>query len=217
MTEGQIRKACAARYAPNKNFQGFAIGKLLLDPAYPETARRLKDSPLPLLDIGCGTGLLALYLKFHGHNGAGKALDTDSVKIDAARTGLAKDLPAMEFLCGSAESLPEFSGDVVMLDVLHYFDLEGQTRLLNEVADRIAPGGRAIVRIGVRDGSWRYRITVMEEWFIHATKWIPVKGSYFPSIDEVCEPFRKRGFEARVDPMWGLTPFNSYLFEFRRP
>ncbi len=161
----------------------------MLDPAYPETARRLKDSPLPLLDIGCGTGLLALYLKFHGHNGAGKGAGYGCGENRRRARGLAKDLPAMEFLCGSAEDLPEFSGDVVMLDVLHYFDLEGQTRLLNEIADRIAPGGRAIVRIGVRDESWRYRVTVIEEWFIRATKWIPVKGSYFPSIDEVCGPF----------------------------
>jgi hypothetical protein len=38
---------------------------------------------------------------------------------------------------------------------------------------------------------------------------------HYPSIDEVTAPFRARGLSVEVRPLWGRTPFNSYLFVVR--
>ena len=56
------RHAAARRYRAWPNLYYYAHGKIALDPAYPASARLLADSSHPLLDLGCGMGLLAAYL-----------------------------------------------------------------------------------------------------------------------------------------------------------
>lgn len=216
-TEREIRKITANRYERWKPLRGYAIGKLALDPAYPEVAARLRSSPHPLMDVGCGMGLLAAYLKEHGHNGAGIGIDADGKKIGIAEEALRDVTPRMDFRVGDARELPDFSGDVVMLDVLHYFDAAGQREVLQAIANRLAPGAAALIRIGLRQRNWRYAVTWLEEWFIRLNGWIPVRGTNFPTREDVIAPFDELGFICKCEPMWGLTPFNSHLFEFRRP
>jgi hypothetical protein len=101
--------------------------------------------------------------------------------------------------------------------VLHYLDDEGQRQALERVATAVAPGGVALIRTTLREGGWRFAMTRLEESLIHFCRWIPFDGSNFPTREKVCAPFREAGFAEDVRPMWGWTPFNSYLFTFRRP
>jgi Methylase of polypeptide chain release factors len=78
-------RATAERYRPWPNLYYYARGKLALDPAYPAVARELASSPRPLLDIGCGMGLLAAWLRAHGHRAPIVGMDVDDRKIRIAR------------------------------------------------------------------------------------------------------------------------------------
>jgi hypothetical protein len=62
----------------------------------------------------------------------------------------------------------------------------------------------------------RFALTRLEEWFVKFSRWIPVSGSNFPTRAEVSAPFRRAGFQEEIRPLWGLTPFNSYFFSYRR-
>jgi 2-polyprenyl-3-methyl-5-hydroxy-6-metoxy-1,4-benzoquinol methylase len=208
-----LREA-AARYRRWPNLYYYAIGKIALDPAYPAVARTLRDSTRPLLDLGCGMGLLAAYLRANGHRAPILGLDVDEQKIEVARQALASDQES--FRAGDAMNFPEHSGDIVMLDVLHYFSDEDQQRLLQRIAASIAPQGVALIRLALNESNWRFAATKVEEWFVHFSRWIPMQGWNFPTREEVLIPFRRGGLECDVRPMWGLTPFNSYLFTFRR-
>ncbi len=108
------------------------------------------------------------------------------------------------------------NNSVVMLDVLHYLTPAERTQFLTRVAEAIPAGGVAIVRDAVRDGSWRYRATFVQEVFSRAIGWLRVPRLSFPAAEEVVAPFRDRGFGIDIRPMWGRTPFNNYLFVFRR-
>ena len=193
----------------------YAEGKTALDPAYPAVVAALKDSPLPLLDLGCGMGLLAAYLRAHGYEAPILGVDADEKKIGIARQALADT--KVRFRAGDAREFPEQSGHVVMLDVLHYFDDAAQGALLRRIAASVAPGGLALVRVTLQEPTWRFALTRAEEWLIHQVRWIPWMGSNFPTRDEVIAPFREAGFAVDVRPMWGRTPFNGYFFSFRRP
>jgi hypothetical protein len=74
-----------------------------------------------------------------------------------------------------------------------------------------------MIRVTLNDKSWRFAATRLEEWFVHASGWIPTSGWNFPTRDEVFRAFAAAGLSGEVRPMWGITPFNSYLFTFRRP
>ena len=201
-----------ARYRPWPDLHYYARGKLALDPAYPAVAAALRDSPRPLLDLGCGMGLLASYLRARGHRAPILGMDLDERKVGVARQVVAD----ATFLVQDALSLPEHSGDVVMLDVLHYFEDAGQQDLLAKVAASVAPGGVALIRLALNEPNWRFALTRLEEWFVCASRWISTSGWNFPSREEVSRQFEEAGLEGALQPMWGMTPFNSYLFTFRR-
>jgi SAM-dependent methyltransferase len=204
----------AARYRPWPNLYYYALGKIALDPAYPAVAKALQESTRPLLDLGCGIGLLAAYLRVNGYRAPILGLDVDQEKVAVAAKVLAGD--GEKFCAGDAMDFPEHCGNIVMLDVLHYFDDEDQQRLLSRIAASIAPDGVALIRLALNEPNWRFAATKAEECFVHFSRWIPTQGWNFPTREEVLLPFARQGLESDVRPMWGWTPFNSHLFTIRR-
>ena len=208
-----LREA-AARYKPWPNLYFYAMGKIALDPAYPAVVSLLRDSQRPLLDLGCGMGLLAAYLRANGHRAPILGFDVDEEKIGVAQRVLSG--VRYRFHAEDAMNFPAHCGDVVMLDVLHYFSDQDQQRLLGKIAASIAPRGIALIRLALNESTWRFVATELEEWFVGVSRWIPNCGWNFPTCDEVFLPFNRERFAGDVRPMWGVTPFNSYLFTFRR-
>ena len=209
-----LLREAAGHYKRWPRLYYYAMGKIALDPAYPAVAKALANSILPLLDLGCGMGLLAAYLRASGHRAPIVGWDVDETKIEIAKTVLPGGRES--FRAGDAIDFSEHRGDVVMLDVLHYFSDGDQQRLLRKIAASIAPQGVALIRLALNEPNWRFAATKAEEWFVHFTRWIPVQGGNFPTRDEVSLAFGQEGLEVEVRPMWGWTPFNSYLFTIRR-
>jgi trans-aconitate methyltransferase len=212
MTHHEARRTTARLYKSRRDLYYYTHGKIALDPAYPWVAAALQTSNRPLLDLGCGAGQLAGYLRASGHSAPILGIDVDAKKIEIARSVL----PSCQFEVGDARNLPDHVGDVVMLDVLHYFDPEQRRKLLLAIADRVAPDGMAILRVTLKDASWRFTVTRMEEWFVRFSGWIPFPSVGFPERRELESVARESGLKATILPMWGVTPFNSYLLRLRK-
>ena len=206
----------ADRFRNSRVLHGYAKGKSQWDPAYAAVADLLNNSPRPLLDIGCGVGLLAAYLRESACRQPILGIEPDAEKIQIAVERVAGAYPLLEFRVGDARALPEFSGDIVMLDVLHYMDPDVQRSVLEQIALRVCPGGRALIRTTFRDGSWRYCATMLEEAFVRLSGWIRGGRCHFPTRDEATAPFSGPHWKVTVTPMWGRTPFNSHLVEAQR-
>ncbi len=108
------------------------------------------------LDIGCGTGLPALYVA--GHVGKVVGLDAAPNMIAAARQNAARlGIQNVSFQLGGAEGLPfgneEFDG-ASLCGVLESMDWEGVQCAMRELRRVLEPGGR----IAVLDRDWRYVI-----------------------------------------------------------
>jgi SAM-dependent methyltransferase len=189
--------------------------KLRLDPLYPAAAAAFGASLHPIVDVGCGVGLLAFYLRECGLAQPITGIDTDAAKI-AAASAIAAHFDGIRFMVGDARDLGELSGSFALLDVLHYMPDAAQAAVLDAVAGAVPPGGTVVIRDAVRDGSWRYRMTVVEETFAKSIGWLRVPMLRFPRMETIVEPFRTRGFAEEIRPLWGRTPFNNYLFVFRR-
>ena len=190
--------------------------KLRWDPLFAAVAPLLSASPRRLLDIGCGLGLLGQYLRECGFRGEYLGLDLDAHKIEEARFASQQGELDLEFSNGSAETVPAaFRGDVALLDVLHYLPAAMQRRVLDESAKRVGDGGMIVIRNVLRDRSWRFHATVAEENFSRVLGWMTPVG-HFPAREEIESPLRAAGLEVRTRPLWGRTPFNSYLIVGRR-
>ena len=151
--------------------RGYVRGKLRDDPVFPAAFDLLKGSLLPVLDLGCGMGLLQFYLRERGYQAPLVGVDFDARKIRRADRVGQRAYRELTFTTGDASAADDFSGHVVMLDMLHYLDAARQAALLERVAGQIAPGGYCLVRDTLRDGSWRFRATAFGEFFIRAITW----------------------------------------------
>ena len=195
---------------------GYAYGKMRSDPAYRAVHAYIGDCSLPLLDIGCGMGVLAFYLRERGFASPITGLDVDEAKLDRARRIARSNYPDMDFQLSDCAELPPFSGNVSMLDVLHYFAPGQQTRILQEMAQRVAPNGWCIIRVTPQGEGWRFRCSLAVEQIAKRSSWITRNAIAFPTLEDIAAQFPEEQFSREIRPLWGWTPFNSWLLAFRK-
>lgn len=194
----------------------YAACKLRTDPVYQAVTTHLRESDHPLLDIGCGIGLLAFHLRREGFAMPIHGLDYDPRKIDEARMAAVRSGEAgLRFAAHDArEGLPEHRGNVCILDILQFFTPGERDTLLRQAAERLAPGGLLIIRSGLRDRSVRFGITIAGDLLAKATRWMKAAPTDYPTAGEFrrsLSPFGSVG----ISPMWGATPFNNHLVVLR--
>jgi 2-polyprenyl-3-methyl-5-hydroxy-6-metoxy-1,4-benzoquinol methylase len=197
--------------------RGYVRGKLAGDPVYAATATLVAGTALPLLDIGCGIGLLGLYLHALGHARPYLGVDHDARKIAAGQQAVQRaGLGAlMSLRHADVAELPPMHGHVALLDVLHYLPAERQPTLLQEAARHLAPDGCLIIRNVLREPNWRFHATRVEEFFLRTSGWIPGGAQHYPSAGELRAPLQDAGLHVHIEPLRGRTPFNSYLIVAR--
>lgn len=195
----------------------YVPAKLKSDPLYGAVHEELRGSPLPLLDLGCGLGLLAFYLRESGHRFPIHGLDYDSRKIDGARQATAQGgYTGISFDHHDARlGLPDHSGNVTILDILQFFDPTQQETLLRLAAERVAPGGKLVIRSGLRDDSWRFKVTFAGDLLAKFTFWMKAAPTHYPSAEDFQRHLSPYG-RVRIEPLWGATPFNNHRIVLER-
>ncbi len=214
MTESSIREIAAM--FPGRWDRNYVAAKLRTDPLYTTLTENLRGQELPLLDIGCGLGLLAFFLRAEGIHVPLHGLDYDPRKIESARRGaILSQARELAFSHHDVRSgLPAHQGNVSILDILQFFTPAEQETLLKLAASRVAPGGMLIIRSGLRDATWRFKITVLGDWLAKATLWMKAAPTHYPTADDfqkILSPFGS----VEISPLWGGTPFNNHLIILR--
>jgi len=152
-----------------------------------------------VLDLGCGTGLLASYLAGRGCATV-VGVDLNEQLIDAARRNVAAEFVADDAIhytetCGRTFDL------VFLLDLLEHLDREQVVQLLANVRNILNDGRFAIVRvpnlncihaIGKFYVDWTHRTPFTEGALLHAAK---LAG--FSRV-ELCGQFRMQNFKGQV-------------------
>jgi SAM-dependent methyltransferase len=207
-----------ARSFPGPHAQWYVTGKVASDPLYPAVVRALQGTTAPLLDLGCGMGVLSFYLRAHGFLHPIHGMDYDPRKIEAARHVLqnssAKDLT---FAQGDArEGLPAHLGSVTILDILQYFPPDEQTRLLTEAASRLSPDGVLVIRSGLETLGWRFRFTRWNDRMANRLRWMQALPVHYPTAESLTTTLTAAGLTGTLQPLHGHTPFNNWLAVFRR-
>ena len=77
------KRAIAASFLPDQYRYWYSLSKLAMDPLYEAVPGAFGDEPV--LDLGCGIGLLLHCLRAGGRQLPYVGVDTDALKIEAAR------------------------------------------------------------------------------------------------------------------------------------
>jgi SAM-dependent methyltransferase len=208
-----------ARWWGNRYDYYYAREKLASDPLYPGVLQALHGSHAPLLDLGCGLGLLAHALRQNGQGLPYYGVDNDASKVARGRRAAAKaGLHDTRFeVVDLARTLPQHHGSIAVLDVLQYLPQAAQRRVLDASIAMLTPGARLVIRAALDDGSRRDIATRFTDRLAHRIGWMKSVPLHYPSGDALRETLEGAGLAVSFAPLYGNTPFNHWLIVATQP
>ena len=178
-----------------------------------------------ILDLGCGQGLLAAWLKAallcyesgswpQDWPPAPQPRSTRGIElmirdVERARTALGSDC---EILQGDIRSAEFGTTDaVVILDVLHYISQEEQLQVLKRVRAALPARGLLLLRIADADGGLRFRCSQWIDKLVMLFRGHATVATHCRSAGQWRNLLRECGFEVQAAPMSQGTPFANVL------
>ncbi len=212
-----LARQIAGTYLPSRWHYYYSRSKLTSDPLYDGVCAALAGTSAPVLDLGCGIGLLAHCLRARHLTMPYLGVDNDSGKVQLARRAASLLCDVSFSVTNLASQLPSHRGSVVILDVLQYLPPEAQYQLLQRVCAGVGDDACLVIRTGMADSSWRSRVTVAVDMLGHAVRWMNSSPKEYPSRDNLNRMFAAHGLVPHYRPLWGNTPFNNWLITATRP
>ena len=216
-------RAIARAFAPhhplgNRWDYCYVLSKLRSDPLYPGVLEALRGSQAPLLDMGCGLGLLAHALRQADQRMAYLGVDSDASKIQRASTAASRtNLNNVSFApIDLLAALPPHQGSVAILDVLQYLPATAQPGLLQRAAAMLSGDARLVIRMTVADGSRRSGVSRVADRAANLIGWMRSRPRDYLDVDAVRAHLQQAGLTVSLTPLYGNTPFNNWLLVARR-
>ncbi|MBV8910120.1 MAG: class I SAM-dependent methyltransferase [Gammaproteobacteria bacterium] len=226
-----MRRALLARaadpYRPAGRFAyHFARGKLHHDPIFRAILERglLRGQPR-ILDLGCGQGLLAAWLRAASRcyeqgewprrwppppaPRSIRGIELMECDVARARQGLGN---SCEVVHADIRDLPFGNADAaVILDVLHYMPEASQRDVLQRVRAALPPSGVLLLRIGDADAGLRFRLTCWSDRLILLFRGHGLLPLHCRGLARWRKLLQECGFDSRSEPMSEGTPFANVL------
>ena len=117
-----------------------------------------------ILEVGCGHGLLSLFLALAAPDRRVTGIDVDVEKLEVARAAAGQGGLDCTFEAVEGAALPDgpFDG-IAIVDVLYLLDAADQRSLLRSCAERLAPGGALVVKEMAPSPRWKATWNVVQE------------------------------------------------------
>lgn len=218
-------------YRPLGNFAWrFARGKLASDPVF---AGLLQHGLIPaqsrVLDIGCGQGLLAALLCDLKPNSRVlqewpenwspaptnvqlRGIELMPEDVHRAQSALGHLKPNAEFVLGDMRTTDFGHADVaVILDVLHYVDIDAQNDILRRVRLALGAEGRLLLRVGNAAAGLSFYFSLWVDSFVamfRRQQWVRL---YCRTLPQWLKDLTELGFKVETFPMYQGTSFANVL------
>ena len=137
--------------------RGFLLARIAAVPIEPIT-KQFADVSGTLLSVGSGHGLVERAISIENPTLAIRGFELDVARVDLARRTQAR-APKVEILCADVTKLDETDVFQAALacDLFHHLDTHGQEVMAAELARRVVPGGKLVVKDIARTPRWKHR------------------------------------------------------------
>ena len=178
-----------------------------------------------ILDLGCGQGLLAAWLKAallcyqsgrwpQGWPPAPAPRSTRGIElmnrdVERARAALGSECGISQGDIRSAEF--GATDAVVILDVLHYIGQEEQLQVLKRVRAALPAGGLLLLRIGDANGGLRFHYSQWVDKLVMLLRGHATVATHCRSADQWRALLSECGFTVQATPMSQGTHFANVL------
>ncbi|HMM66346.1 MAG TPA: class I SAM-dependent methyltransferase [Dokdonella sp.] len=208
----------ARQFLPHRPHYYYTRIKMATDPLYVGVGNALAGTTEPLLDLGCGIGLLAHALRAQGFAGDYRGVDIDAGKIDSARAAsIRAGHASVRFDTVDLKSgFPHHRGSVALLDIIQFLPPRAQEALLEAAIGSLTPGAILVIRTGLARAGWRLRFTRGVDRIARLTRWMNVGPQRYPRREELEQRFAGHGLQATFRPLHGRMPFENWLVCVRR-
>lgn len=212
------KRRIAERYMPSRYHYWYTLSKLVVDPLYEDVGGLLHGNRPPILDVGCGIGLLLHALRANDIPSHYTGVDIDAGKIALARRTVRPDERSdVQFeVRDLTRDFPAHRGSVVLLDVLQYVEPALQHDLLVNSARCLSSDGILIIRSGLDDGSVRASWTRMNDRLGLAVRWMGTSFKAQPKPAVLRRWLQEEGLECEFREPRARAAFSNWLIIARR-
>lgn len=208
----------------------FARGKLGRDPVFRGLLERGLIGPdrARIVDIGSGQSLIASLLSVAARiqaegqwprtwaptprQVAYTGIELMSADVKRACESLDRLVPVPDIRCADMRTAELPPCDlVVILDVLHYVDLDAQEEVLRRVRDALAPGGRLLLRVGDASSRRGFAVSQWVDRTVTRVRGHKVSPTWGRTLEQWKSLLTRLGFVLQSVPMSQGTPFANVL------
>ena len=198
------------RHAPLNPLERLLVYLRLRFSSYQAIERHVPASG-EIVDLGCGFGMLAVYLALMSEARHITGIDISSRRLKVAKF-VSADIHNVTF---EYFDLLQYNFDrcrcILLIDALHYFPVSGQNRLVAKCYKRLDPGGRLLLRDSNKDNRFRHFITTFHETIMTRSGFTKGEMLCFRGFGELKSHLEGLGFLVDLLPMWDRTPFADTL------
>lgn len=170
-----------------------------------------------ILDVGCGHGLFSAAMALGSAARDVSGVDPSPAKIDVAAKVGAR-VPNLRFRRGTVANVADRDFDAItVLDVLYLLPREEKVALLSACRDRLAPGGRLVLKTNDTRPAWKFAVTRAQEALMTRVGLTMGHGAlHFFSRRENRDLLVETGFEVDFVDLNSWLPYPHVMFVGRR-
>jgi SAM-dependent methyltransferase len=164
-----------------------------------------------IVDIGCGYGLFANLLAVRSGARHVIGCDIDAARINVARSSVRGRNNICFSFANEVATVPSCDA-VTLLDVLHHVAPDTRLRLLQEIFQKLRPGGALVIKDIDKTPHFKYLWNYLHDWIMtHG------KPSYYLGNLEMSRLLQEIGFVVVPEPLETHGPYPHILYRCTKP
>lgn len=159
-----------------------------------------------IVDVGCGEGLLSIYLSLKNTQRKVYGIDIDRKRIELARKA-GYGLPNLHFMAMDALAWKNKVDVIIVSDVFHHFSANKQEKFLNNVSKLLNKEGFLLIKEINKDDPIRGRLSRIWDFLLYPHDQI----NYWSKTNLVAK-LREYGFSIKIKREALLFPGSTLLY-----